>query len=83
MLVKRLAFRHEREVRLLFFHPGAVPTPGLFQYGVNPHELIDQIMIDPWMPTKKALVLIDQIKEKTGYNGEIKRSLLYTPLNVS
>jgi hypothetical protein len=46
LLVKRLAFAHEREVRLLFFRRDkASASDDLYPYSVDPHALIDQIMI--------------------------------------
>jgi len=80
LLVKRPAFRHEREVRLLFLPPDGVrATDGLFAYDVDPHTMIDQIMIDPRMPEARASRLRSRIIRETGFAGPIKRSLLYAP----
>jgi hypothetical protein len=80
LLVKRPAFKHEREVRLLYFQPNAGHASGdLYWYSVNPHELIDQIMIDPRMPETEVAALKERIQRKTGYRGKILRSLLYAP----
>lgn len=78
LLVKRPAFRHEREVRLLYFQHSAADTTGdLYWYNVIPHAFIDQIMIDPRMPEPEVNALKDKIHEKTGFRGPILRSLLY------
>ena len=78
--MKRRAFRHEREVRLLYF--GDVKDQdevGLYRYQVDPHAMITQIMADPnrdrreWTADKKA------IAEATGFRGDIKRSMIYDP----
>lgn len=80
LLVKRPAFRHEREVRLIFTPQDKAKAKGdLFSYPVDPNELIDQIMIDPRMALKDAAGLKEKIKSKTGFLGKIKRSLLYAP----
>lgn len=78
LLVKRPAFKHEREIRLLFFSSnlGQVEE-NVFPYDVDPHTLIDQIMIDPRLQEDAACALRDEIKEKTFFKGPIKRSLLY------
>lgn len=79
LLVKRPAFRHEREVRLLF-------TPHDFhrfgddrlRYPAEPNVLIDQVMIDPRMDATEAANLKRQILA-AGFKGQVKRSLLYAP----
>jgi hypothetical protein len=78
LLVKRPAFAHEREVRLLFFRRDkASASDDLYPYSVDPHALIDQIMIDPRIPQHKAEELRDEIRTKTLFSGPVKRSLLY------
>ncbi len=80
LLVKRPAFKHEREVRLIHFqHDDTKSRDDIYRYDVNPHELIDQIMIDPRMPVQDANDLKKKIRSSTGFKGEIKRSLLYAP----
>lgn len=79
LLVKRWAFKHEREVRLLYFEKGKTPDSDLFRYKVDPHVLIEQIMIDSRLTKKQADSLKQEIRKRTGYEGEIKRSLLYAP----
>ena len=79
LLLKRRAFRHEKEVRLLYFdgtdHYDGQSVP----YDVNPHLLIDQIMIDPRMSFEDFKNLKLKIRRTTRYQGKIRRSLLYTP----
>lgn len=80
LLVKRPAFRHEREVRLLFLpHNKSDGSQDMFSYFIDPNSLIDQIMIDPRLPQKDVSLLKAQIRDKTSFSGEIKRSLLYAP----
>jgi hypothetical protein len=48
LLLKRRAFKHESEVRLLYFgEAGDYDQRGLYQYDVDPHQMITQIMADP------------------------------------
>ena len=80
LLLKRRAFKHESEVRLLFFgdanHYGA---DRLYRYKIDPHAMITQIMADPhhdrsiWGGERSA------IRQATGFNGSIKRSKIYDP----
>ena len=80
LLVKRPAFKHEREVRLLFFQRDKVHAQkDLLAYPVDPHEFVEQIMIHPRMHKQEANTLRQKIKAKTGFHGPIKRSLLYAP----
>jgi len=85
LLVKRPAFKHEREVRLLFFSSDADRAKDdLYAYEVDPHALINQIMVDPRLPLKATNALREEIKAKTAFRGPIKRSLLYaTPPNLT
>lgn len=77
LLIKRMAFKHESEIRLIF-----LPTnfdSDLFFYRINSHELIEQIMTDPRLDKNDSNLLKQKIIEKTAYRGPIKRSLLYAP----
>ena len=82
LLLKRLAFKHECEVRLLYLgNQENYGTTGLYPYDVDPHNMVTQIMADPqrnsvdWNAEKKAL------KKVTGFRGAIKRSKIYDPPN--
>jgi hypothetical protein len=81
LLVKRPAFAHEKEVRLLFMnHDVSKATGDVFFYDIDPHAMIDQIMIDPRLSVVKAKALRNQINHETGFHlRRIKRSLLYAP----
>ena len=78
LLVKRNAFKHEKEVRLLYDEWDDDFSKPLYRYDVDPHTLIKQIMIDPRKPHAEFKVLKQIIRKVTGFKGEIKRSLLYT-----
>jgi hypothetical protein len=80
LLLKRRSFRHESEIRLIYFGDSKkYDQKGLYYYSVDPHAMITQIMADPnrdrynWRKDKKRL------QDATGYDGEIKRSKIYDP----
>jgi hypothetical protein len=66
-------------VRLLYLEKDKTPTEDLFAYEIDPHSLIEQIMVDPRSARHDAEKLKVEIAAKTGFHGEIKRSLLYAP----
>jgi hypothetical protein len=79
LLVKRPAFKHEREVRLLFTpHDFDKFTDDCLRYPVNPNALIDQVMLDPRMDKADAAILKQKIKAAR-FAGDIKQSWLYAP----
>lgn len=82
LLLKRRAFKHENEVRLLYFgNAKDCDDKGLYRYAVEPNDMVTQIMADPnrdrtnWVKDKARL------KKETGFAGEIKRSKMYDPPN--
>ncbi len=77
LLVKRPAFRHEREVRLLLVSPR--PGKPLFSYSLDPHTFVSQIMLDPRLDRSQADQLKEEIRSRTRFAGLVKRSLLYAP----
>lgn len=80
LLIKRWAFKHEREVRLLYLADTGEKVPnGLFSYQVDPHSMVEQLMVDPRLSTDEARQFKADIQLKTGFAGPIKRSLLYAP----
>lgn len=79
LLVKRLAFDHEREIRLLYFSPELENRSDFHPYPIDPHTMIEQIMIDPRINKERGDRLKVAIRDHTGFAGPIKRSLLYTP----
>lgn len=78
LLVKRMAFEHEKEIRLIYFENQRSQSD-LYFYPFDPHEMIDQIMIDPRMTEGDADALKAEIQSRTFFKGTILRSLLYAP----
>ena len=78
LLVKRRAFQHEREVRLIAVETGEHRGRDLLAYDTNPHLIVDQMMLDPRLNYAEFSHLRDRIRKRTGFRGEVLRSLLYT-----
>lgn len=78
LLVKRLAFKHEKEVRILYSDVTKNDVPNEYSYDVNPNELIDQLMLDPRLTFEEYKLIKKQIKDQTDVTCKIKRSLLYS-----
>ncbi|GAB6071137.1 hypothetical protein JCM30760_22340 [Thiomicrorhabdus hydrogeniphila] len=79
LLIKRPAFRHENEVRLLYFEKENDKSETIYKYGIDPHYLIDQIMIDPRLDYSEFQKVKAEIKAETNFKGRILRSMLYAP----
>ncbi len=79
LLVKRPAFSHEKEIRLIYRDAYKKRDSKLFSYSIEPHDLFDQIMIDPRLTKDEACAVKSKIIASTKFTGSIKRSLLYAP----
>lgn len=91
LLVKRKAFSHEQEVRLLYVDPGAsnrnlnrqVPID-FFQYKIDPHAMIEKMFLDPRLSEEETSHLVEVIRNRTRFRGSISRSSLYeAPPNLT
>jgi hypothetical protein len=52
LLIKRKAFEHEKEIRLIHLDWGyELPKNDIYSYEIDPHDLISQVMIDPRVTT--------------------------------
>ena len=83
LLMKRYAFKHEAEIRLIYITHKSDhrKDDGILKYSVKPHELISQIMIDPRITPRQARIVTSHIREQTSYTGEIKHSVMYKKPN--
>lgn len=80
LLVKRTAFTHEQELRVLYCElDDSKRGNEIYAYEVDPHEMISQIMLDPRLLPKAAESMKEEIRTVTGFKGSIKKSLLYAP----
>jgi hypothetical protein len=76
LLVKRAAFSHEREVRLLYYDPKA-DWQKLFQYRVDPGTFVEEIVVDPRLSVDEARECMKEIGKRTAFRGRIIHSRLY------
>jgi len=85
LLIKRFAFKHENEVRLVYHDQKKInplKNNGLYQFDIDPFNLIEEITFDPRMDKldyskhKKELI-------KRGYMNKIVMSGLYVIPDIS
>jgi hypothetical protein len=80
LLLKRRSFKHECEVRLIYFGDANLyDDKGLYRYAVDPHEMVTQIMADPNRDRTAWSADKGRLREITGFTGDIKRSKIYDP----
>jgi hypothetical protein len=79
LLVKRCAYKHENEVRIVYFERKQVKhANGVYSYGVQPSSIIDQVMVDGRVSYDEFLLFKDEVINLTGLaEKQVKRSLLY------
>jgi hypothetical protein len=87
LFLKREAFDHEAEFRAVIHMPNA-STENLkdgIKIEVNPHKLIDSILLDPRAPKELAAAFAFYLTDKLHYKKRVAPSVLYksqTPLIV-
>lgn len=79
LLVKREAFGHENEWRSIIYCKDLPSAQNGVEVPVDPHELIDGIVLDPRAPSQLVDALALYFKQKLGYKGSVKASALYRP----
>ena len=81
LLAKRRAYKHENEVRLIYFERSDNKHPkGVFKYALEPRKVIDQVMVDGRVSYNDFLPLKKKIMKLTGFSDQqVRRSLLYRP----
>lgn len=76
LLYKRLEFEHENEIRLIYSGDDNAVSSDIFQFKVDPAELLDVVLFDPRMEKNLMQAYTLAIKDK-GCEAEIKVSTLY------
>lgn len=81
LLVKRNAYKHENEVRLIYIAPDPTKkSEFVYKYDIDPLGLFDQAMVDGRVGWADFVALKERIARWTGLpKNRIKRSLLYAP----
>lgn len=83
LLVKRPAFGHEKEIRLIYSTKESTEPSNVYGYALDPHSVFDQMMLDPRLTAEEAEAMKNDIKTATSFKGSIKRSLIYAlPKNM-
>ena len=78
-LFKRNPFSHEAEIRVLVADGNARPTAGgLLQVSINPHELIQTVLVDPRAPASMVKMYKGHLKSAYGFDKHVAKSTLYT-----
>jgi hypothetical protein len=77
LFVKREAFEHENEWRAVLTCRKVPKGDVGISVALDPHALIDQVVLDPRAPTQLVDALALYFKVKLGFKGEVKVSSLY------
>lgn len=76
-LVKRKAFEHEREIRLIHNRTGETDHEAdIFPYAIEPNDFISQVMLHPQLDRAEYKALKKVIRS-LGFKNEIKHSMMY------
>ncbi|MFB0688324.1 DUF2971 domain-containing protein [Proteus mirabilis] len=76
LLYKRVEFEHENEVRLIYIGDDNSTDSDIFQFEINPAELLDTVLFDPRMEKNLRQAYALAIEDK-GCKTEVKISTLY------
>lgn len=82
LCIKRLAFKHEQEVRAIFYNRMAMREEHSRETGidvfVDGFELIESVMFDPRVPEEICKAMKHYIKDVLKFPGAVGKSQLYT-----
>jgi len=81
LLMKREEFRHEKEVRLVYYNHLKNDLGDLFKYEIDPFTIIDEIVFDPRMNNDLVEVFTQHLRDMT-FSGRISKSPLYQLPNL-
>lgn len=77
LLLKRSAFQHEAEVRLIYIQTRDVPAAPLVRIPINPSEIFDEVTFDPRLAEFERRER-ETVARSLGYTGAFAESDLYT-----
>ncbi len=81
LLLKRKAFSHENEIRLICVDERKVEQLNVLRVSVAPNELIEEVTFDPRLPTFERKEREEAIRS-LGYTGQFGSSDLYQKLFI-
>lgn len=76
LMLKRLAFTHEKEIRVVYHNHNCNPTDKIYSYPIEPNICFEEIVIDPRIPKDVYLEIKTKI-QKAGFKNKIIQSGLY------
>jgi hypothetical protein len=79
LFLKREAFDHESECRAVIYCPEATKVQARkgIKIQIDPHQLIDSVLLDPRAPDELASALAFYFKGKLKFTKRVQRSVLY------
>lgn len=77
LLIKRIAFEHEEEVRLI--DVDETINSKIKHYSIDPNEFFDELTFDSRLSEDLYEVNEKLFRDKLGFNGVINQSQLYAP----
>ena len=80
LLIKREAFSHEREVRLIYYDMQRECNGDFFRYELNPLIFFEEIIFDPRMTVGKYERLREKLSRQFNYSN-VRQSDLYQPFD--
>jgi len=81
LFLKRAAFDYETEYRVVIYCPEATKVKARqgIKIQVDPHQLIDSVLLDPRAPDELVAALSFYFKGKLEFTKRVQRSVLYKP----
>lgn len=80
LLLKRSSFSHEQEIRAFVFDRHRKSQKGILKIKIDPHEVIQSVLVDSRAPDEWLDIYSTYLKEKLGFKGKVSKSILYKPL---
>jgi len=77
MLLKRKPFAYEKEVRVIHLTSHAPASDGNLYFSIDPHEVIQTILIDPRAPDNRFKTLKRYFDQVGKFKGSINQSSIY------
>jgi len=79
LLIKRLSFKHESEVRLIYMAEDNHKHGNFFKFDAPPHELIETMLVDPRASKEVVDLYRYYFKNNLKFKGRFSQSKLYQP----
>jgi hypothetical protein len=77
MLLKRTAFQHEKEVRIIHLTADSNAKDDLYYFSIDPHKVIQSILVDPRASDVRFKTIKRYFSKVCSYKGSINQSQLY------